>query len=289
MSYITRMHKYFAAVVMALALTAQAPLAFAEEEAGPSGPFDKANFSATIWGTNEYMFRGISNSDGPAFQASVDWAYNGLYLGVWGSNTEFSDNDIEIDYYGGYRGTIESLGLGYDIGGLYYTFPGDNPNATDPYNDGAFDPGAGQDADYGEFQLILSKSFDALWAPAASIKYNYSPDFFGEDGSAHAFQGDLGITVPMGVLGDVGISGTVGYQDVEGDKSSGFQGGYDYWWYRAGVYKIIYGFKIDVSYHATDESSSLKSFYPRTPEPTDFRDLIDPHVVLTISRTFTLP
>ena len=42
------------------------------QDEGPSGPFDISNFSMTVWGTTQYMFRGISNSDGPAMQVSVD-------------------------------------------------------------------------------------------------------------------------------------------------------------------------------------------------------------------------
>ncbi|MGQ0659029.1 MAG: TorF family putative porin [Chromatiales bacterium] len=252
----------------------------------------------TVWGTTDYMFRGISNSDGPAIQASIDWTYSGFYLGLWGSNTEFSDQDIEIDGYGGYRWSW--FGWGFDVAGLYYWFPDEDENSVDNPGDKALDPGGGQEADYIEAQLLVSRSFDTAWSPSVAFKYNYSPDFFGEDGDAHHVQGDGGVLVPLGFLGDVGFSATVGYQTVEGDKSSGSQlgilqpdgsvlDGYDYVWWRFGVYKDIAGFKVDVSYHATDESEDLETFFPNTPQPGDFRDLIEPHVVLTVSRTFSFP
>jgi uncharacterized protein (TIGR02001 family) len=298
--------------VLGLLIAAQlaaAPAVMAEEEAGPTSALDISNFSLSTWFTNNYMFRGISNSDGPSGQGSLDWTYNGFYLGVWGSNTEFSDNDIEIDWYGGYRG--EFAGFGYDVAALYYWYPGEDDSSTDT-DDKQFDPVGGQEADYVELQLILSKSFDMAWSPTIAGKYNYSPDTFGEDGDAHAIQGDVGITVPMGFLGDIGISGTVGYQTVDGDKSSGKDlclpytngelndavcgagfgpvlDGYDYVYWRIGVSKEIAGFKFDGSYHVTDMSEDLKTFYPRTGEPSDFRDLIEPHVVLTVSRSFSFP
>jgi hypothetical protein len=50
------------AAIAVLATLAAVP-AHAEEE---SGPFAVQNFSSTIYLTNQYMFRGISNSDGPA-------------------------------------------------------------------------------------------------------------------------------------------------------------------------------------------------------------------------------
>jgi uncharacterized protein (TIGR02001 family) len=266
------------------------------EDAAPTSPFDISNFSMTLWGTTEYMFRGISNSDGPAFQGSIDWTYNGFYLGVWSSNTVFSDSDIEIDYYGGYRFTL--AGVGFDVSGLYYTYPGENGTAGD-----GLDPALPSDpeADYFEAQLLLSKTFDVAWTPSVAVKYNFSPDFFGSDGTAHAVQGDLGVLVPMGFFGDTGFSASVGYQTVEGDESSGSQlgflesdgvtilDGYDYVWWRVGAYKDIGGFKVDISYFGTDESSDLEGLYPSLPEPADFRDLIESHVVLTVSRSFSFP
>ncbi len=279
----------------------------AQDDAGPTGPLDIGNFSTTIYGTTQYMFRGITNSDGPAIQASIDWAYSGFYLGIWGSNTEFSDSDIEIDGYGGYRWSW--FGWGFDVSGLYYWFPGEDDEKTDDAGDSALDPGfgafvGGQEADYIEAQLLVSRSFDMAWSPGVSFKYNFSPDTFGEDGNAHNFQGDAGVIVPLGFLGDVGFSATVGYVNTEGDHSSStiespalglFEpdgsplDGFDYVWWRAGVYKDIAGFKVDISYHATDESEDLETFFPRTAEPGDFRDLIEPHVVLTVSRSFSFP
>lgn len=264
------------------------------EDAGPTGPLDISNFSTSLWFTTEYMFRGISNSDGPAFQGSLDWTYNGFYVGAWGSNTIFSDSDIEIDYYGGYRFTF--AGVGFDIGALYYSFPGEDGTVGD-----GLDPALPSDpnANYFEAQLVASKTFDLPWSPSVSAKYNYSPDFFGSDGSAHAVQGDVGVIAPLGFFGDTGFSASVGYQTVEGDETSGSQlgflesdgvtvlDGYDYVWWRVGAYKDIGGFKVDISYFGTDESSDLEGVYPSLPDPSDFRDLIESHVVLTVSRSFT--
>jgi uncharacterized protein (TIGR02001 family) len=86
------------------------------------------NMSASIWLTTDYVFRGISNTDeNPAIQGSLDYTYKGFYLGIWGSNTSFTDAAIEIDYYAGYAGSFGELG--YDIMGIYYSYPsgGSNP------------------------------------------------------------------------------------------------------------------------------------------------------------------
>ena len=53
-----------------------------------------AGFSATTTLATDYVFRGISNTDGePTLQASFDYEHeNGLYAGVWASNMKFREN-----------------------------------------------------------------------------------------------------------------------------------------------------------------------------------------------------
>ena len=123
--------KIFATGVATLALAAFSANVLSDEAAAPeeTGPFASGNFSSTLYLTNEYMFRGISNSDGPAVQGSMDWTYNGLFLGAWGSNTEFSDANIELDYYGGYRWSLS--GIDMTLQGIYYTYPSEDDNGTE--------------------------------------------------------------------------------------------------------------------------------------------------------------
>ena len=84
----------------------------------------KLTLSGTAVLTTDYIFRGVSNTDeNPAVQASFDAAYGIFYAGVWGSNTDFGDG-IELDYYAGILPTWKNIT--FDIGGLYYTFPGFN-------------------------------------------------------------------------------------------------------------------------------------------------------------------
>ena len=95
------------------------------EEAAPAeeaGPLATQNFSSTIYLTTDFRFRGISNTDGPALQGSIDYTYDGFFVGVWGSNTQYSDAGLELDYYGGYR--FSYTGLDFTVQGLYYTYPG---------------------------------------------------------------------------------------------------------------------------------------------------------------------
>lgn len=250
------------------------------EEAAPeeTGPFATGNFSSTVWLTNQYMFRGISNSDGPAVQGSLDWTYNGFFAGAWGSNTEFSDSNFEIDYYGGYRWSWSGVDLA--LQGIYYAYPGEDENDFE-----GLDPFGGIEADYGEVNIGASHTFESQLSPTIGVNYYYSPDTFGEDGDSHTLQGSFGLTLPA----EIGFYTNVGWNDTEGDKSSGFLGGYEYVYFSVGINKVLKGFKLDIGYHGTDESDSLEAFYaPAAPPafPDSFRELIEGEFVFTVSRSF---
>ena len=235
----------------------------AEEAAEENNhPLAMDNFSATITLTTDYVDRGISNTDeGPAIQASLDWSYNGFYLGVWGSNTSYSDADIEIYFYGGYA--WEWNGLSLDVGALYDYYPGEDENRSD-----GLDPGGGQEADYWETSFAISHAFEVWLSPVATITYFYSPDFFGEDGSAHALKGNIGLSLPYEFV--LGLE--TGYQDVAGGKLST---GYNYHWWRFAVSRELAGFNLDLSYHDVDDELEACG-----------GDLCDPRLVFTLSRQF---
>jgi len=250
------------------------------QDAAPAeetGPLATKNFSSTIYLTTDYRFRGISNSDGPALQGSIDYTYDGFFVGVWGSNTEYSDAGLELDFYGGYR--FSYTGLDFTVQGLYYTYPGEDKDSTE-----GFDP-VGVDADYAEINFGVSHTFQAQLSPTVGFNYYYSPNFFGEDDAAHAFQFNGGLTLPMGI----GAYVMGGYQTVKGDKSSGERGlnlgGYNYAYYQAGTNYTFKGFKLDVSWTGTDMDESLKEFYPNS-SPDNFRKLVEGTFLFTVSRTF---
>lgn len=282
------MTKIFATGVATLALAAFSLNAFSEEAAAPeeTGPFASGNFSSTIWLTNEYMFRGISNSDGPAVQGSMDWTYNGFFAGAWGSTAETSDSNFEIDYYGGYRWSWSAID--FVLQGIYYTYPGEDENDTE-----GLDVAGGLEADYGEINVGASHVFQGQLAPSIGVNYFFSPDTYGEDGNNHVVQGSFGLTLP----GEVGFYANVGYSDVEGDNLSGSTvtggvlDGYDWAYFSVGVNKVFKGFKFDIGYHGTDESRDLELFYPEnltlaTGHVEHPGDLINGEFVFTVSRSF---
>lgn len=86
----------------------------------------QAEWSATLAGTTDYDFRGISQTEGdPALLGSVDWSSGLFYASLWGSNVDFGtdvDGDIEIDVVLGLAGEF-SDNLGWDVGATYYYYP----------------------------------------------------------------------------------------------------------------------------------------------------------------------
>ena len=94
-----------------------------------------AEFESNVALSSEYMWRGMTQSDGKAaasggFDLSGE---SGAYFGVWGSNVEYGDDaKMELDYYLGYAGETEG-GLSYDIGYLLYDFPGADYDAEEIY------------------------------------------------------------------------------------------------------------------------------------------------------------
>jgi len=134
-------------------------------------------FTANIGLFSDYRFRGISQTfKDPALQGGFDYTHSsGLYLGNWNSSiaSDFfgvgGGAGIEMDFYGGYRSTIPNTTVGYDVGYLYYYYPGVADGGPTP--DGP---------DNGE--LYLGLSYGNL-----SGKISYSTtDYFGVKGDRNA-------------------------------------------------------------------------------------------------------
>lgn len=93
-----------------------------------------AQFSSTITLTNDYDFRGFSQSaKDPALQGSLDYDFgNGFAVGAWASNVDFGpevDGELEVDLYGNYTGEIDD-DSSWVIGFVYYAYPGSSESDT---------------------------------------------------------------------------------------------------------------------------------------------------------------
>jgi uncharacterized protein (TIGR02001 family) len=157
---------------------------------------------------SDYRFRGISQTNKkPAIQGGIDFAHkSGFYLGNWNSNIDsagFSGANIEMDFYGGWKTTIDGFGL--DVGVLYYYYPGSGQN-------GAFK--------VDNTELYIGGS----WGPI-SLKYNYAvSDFFGVPGTSGAYYVLLSGVHDFG--NGFGVNASVGYQGGLKNGDPGFSSCY---------------------------------------------------------------
>ena len=125
----TRHHASRSRLRTRIAIAMLASLASSSAMAGTSG-------SVSL--TSDYVFRGVSQANQkPALQGGVEYAADsGAYLGSWGSSVSWlSDSStsaapisssLELDVYGGWRGKISDA-VSYDVGALYYAYPGSFP------------------------------------------------------------------------------------------------------------------------------------------------------------------
>lgn len=191
-------------------------------------------FSASMALTTDYIFRGVSqNSSGtPAIQGSIDYSVDtpvegvSFYAGAWGSNVEFGSDagSIEIDYYGGFAGEVQ--GIGWDVGFVYFSYPG-SPDASN--------------LDYWEGNANLGYDF-GLFALSAGI--NASPDFTGETGDA--FYYTAGVDIPL--FKSLALSGQFGHQTVDNSE--------DYSDVKVAFSADVVGFGMELAFHDTINRSA---------------------------------
>lgn len=209
---------------VAAALGAIMPVAQASAEEGSALPGD---FSANVGIFTDYNFRGFTQTDkNPAIQGGFDWSHEtGVYAGVWASNVDFNDGSqasIEMDAYGGFAGEVN--GVGYDIGFIYYAYPG-----------------AASALDYNFWEVAFALSTDV--GPASvSAGVNYSPNNFGDTGDAVYYQ--IGFSVP--IVENLSFDANGNYYDVKPAFSA------DYFYWNAGLTYSFEWFDADLRYHDTD-------------------------------------
>ena len=259
-----------------LTLACVTSLFIASQQVAVADAFADENFSGSVTFTSDYMFRGVTQTDeDPAIQGSLDWAYNGFYAGIWGSNIDFEwekarppvpdPNDpngdpitpdpetgthsVEYDLYLGYANSFGPVD--YDAAFVFYWYPNDRGD---------------NKADYVEFILGLSHTFDTFLSPTIGVTGAYTPDATLEDDSGTYIRGSLGFEV----LEDVGLDFAVGFVDVDGDKTT--PDGYGYTHYEFGATTAFKGFDLDLRYHTNNDQKSFGE--------------IDQKLVFSVSRTF---
>ena len=205
---------------------------------------DTFSWSASLTGTSDYVFRGISQTDNdPTIQGSLGFEYGMFYVGAWGSGLDWGDDaQLEVDWYGGITPSWNSpLGkVDFDFGVIYYTYPG--------YNDA---PGA--EVDY--YELKAGYTFPSYFIKGLTTgSYVYwSPDYSGEVGQVWTTETLASYALPKVWVFDPTVSGVLGWQT--GDTADGFNaGGTDdeYYYWNAGLQLAVENLSFDFRYWDTD-------------------------------------
>ena len=181
------------AVVLALS-TLTPLLAYAQDAAEEEDSFP---LSGTFAVTNDYVFRGISQTnEDPAFQAGITYTSPiGLYAGAWASNVDFGagDPDWEVDGFVGYNVDFAEH-WNFDVLVNRYNYPGAGASN---YN-----------------ELITKTTF----LDAYSLTVAYTNDVYGldEDSFYYALGADWDLPSDFSVglhVGRTTYSSSVDYED----------------------------------------------------------------------------
>ena len=192
-------------IALATALIASvSTLAHAADAAPAAAPTPDWTITGNVALSSDYRFRGISQTDKrPAFSGGFDVAHSsGFYIGNWNSNIDadfFQGANIEMDFYGGYKGSIADIG--YDIGAIYYYYPGS---------------GRAGNTTVKNTELYIGVSYGPV-----SLKFSYplsdffnAEQIFGGGNAGGSYYIDLSGAYDLG--NGFGVNAHVGYQKLKG-------------------------------------------------------------------------
>jgi len=207
---------------------------------------------------SDYRFRGVSQTNKkPALQGGFDFAHkSGFYAGNWNSNISsqfYNGANLEMDFYGGYKGSFGDVG--YDVGAIYYYYPGSG------------DIAGTSKIDNGEIYFGLN------FGPFSAKYYHAVTDFFSVPNTKNSYYVDLGYTHDFG--NGWGGNVHVGYQHVKNVPAPGGR----VTDYKVGVTKDLSGWLLGASYIGTNRKNV---FF----DPTSGKDIGKGTLVVSVAKSF---
>lgn len=219
---------------------------------------------------SQYIFRGLTQTNkDPALQGGFDYSHSsGFYVGTWMSNiswltdtpasTGYTSSSLEMDFYGGFRGTFGKSDFGYDVGILQYYYPGTHNTVANP----------------GTFKADTLEVYGALTWKWLSAKYSHSINnkTFGVGDSRGTYY--LDITANYPVTDKLTLTAHWGRQKFSGGSAATITctagavtansndrcASYDDWKVGAS-YALPQGFTIGGFFTGTDMTALQKAFY----------------------------
>lgn len=260
-------------LTLAVAGTLASPLIAIAADLAPT---PEHTFTGNFTIASEYLYRGIAQTRGkPALQGGFDYAHSsGLYAGIWGSNISWINDGVagasaslEVDIYGGYKGTITD-DVGFDVGVLTYNYPGtDKPS--------------------GNAKPDTTEIYGALSYKWFALKYSHTTgSLFGwtqpDDGDKTKGSGYLELNAAYDLGDGWGITGHVGRQKVKGFSDASYTD------WKLGVTKDVGFGVVGLAYSDTNAKASCRAGEPYCFIKTngDTYDAGKSRLLLTFGKTF---
>jgi uncharacterized protein (TIGR02001 family) len=199
----SQMKKILVPSLIALAVSALSSVA--QAQTAPAAPESSLSFNAGV--VTDYRYRGISQSRlKPAVQGGVDYAdKSGFYVGAWGSSIKWikdagaSAGSVEIDLYGGYKGTAGDVA--YDVGFLRYEYSGNKLAGVN-----------------GAVNANTNEVYGAATYGLFTAKYSHAiSDLFGNANSKNSYYLDLSAALDLGE--GYSLTPHIGRQSVKNSSS----------------------------------------------------------------------
>jgi uncharacterized protein (TIGR02001 family) len=266
---------------LAVAATATFSSLAAAQTAAPAPAPEPSPVTGNGSLVTEYRFRGIDQTYGkPAIQGGIDYSHSsGVYLGNWNSNVSqgagFPGGNIEMDFYGGWKGSFGDFGV--DVGAIYYMYPGTNAGPTIPFSPVNNRTGVVHQGSVNNKEIYIGGSWKWI-----SAKYFYSvDDYFSAPGTEGSNYLDLALTFDLG--NGWGVNGHYGHFSFKGMDNANYND------YKIGVTKDISGWVFGAAYVGTSAKGDCSNgeFYCFfNTSGTESRDAGRSTVVLSLGKTF---
>lgn len=136
----------------------------------------EGKLSYNVAATSDYVFRGVSQTDGgAALQAGLDYGNGIFYAGTWASNVDFAD--YELDLYAGIKPTYKDFS--FDVGILTYQYNNEIDGTTElkaavshPLYKGTIGAAFYQNIDFGQnfyYELNGSYPITDKWSVSGAV------------------------------------------------------------------------------------------------------------------------
>ncbi len=270
-------------IAVAVSAAFSLPLTVLSQSATAADPAPAYTFTGNFGLYSQYIFRGLTQTNtNPALQGGFDYTHSsGLYAGTWLSNiswltdspaaTGYTSSSLEWDMYGGFKGTFGKSDFGYDVGLLYYYYPGTHNTALYP----------------GTVKADTLEGYGALTWKWLSAKYSYSlgNKTFGVDSSRGTSYLDISANYPLteklslqAHYGKQKFDGTIAGSADSNDALASYED------YKLGLtYALPKDFTVGGYYTTTSMTDKQKGFYTNT---ADNRMVGKDAFVVFVQKTF---